>query len=243
MAQNKQAPYKHPDGSNCWTKECRRGNSFQQLPSKNEPTAAPTKKMMYAGKSAALVPRHLDEQHSAYYAATDKKHFGSRDQPGSKFLDPSLKKVEDVLMLRMEQTGTFSMNSDNRNELIARGSDPNGFNPNNRYLMVHTEGTVGIMNSSKLSGDAKVQVVRTKPGAPCSLVAEVDEQERTDFAVLVVGKHKGTGQDFLITTFPGPVTKPTSNVELDAKEGRTVTVDEVKKILGRDFWINTKIKP
>lgn len=107
--------------------------------------------------------------------------------------------------------------------------------------MVLTEGSVGITNSTDVSPDAKVQVTQTKPGSPCSLVMTVKEQSRTDYAVVVLGKHNKTGNDFVITTFPGPVTRPTSNPQLDAREGEILTVAEVKEILGNDFWINTRM--
>ena len=198
--------------------------------------------MSYAHVANQHVPRDIDEQHKAYYEATDRKHFGDKTEPGSKFLDPSLEKVEHVLMLRMEQTGTANLDGNDKSALTARGSDGNGFMEGNRYLMVLTEGTVGIKNSKTLPTDAKVQVVRTKPGAPCSLVMEVEEQPTTDYAVIVIGKHRQTGNDFVITTFPGPVTKPTSNESLDAREGQVLTVGETREILGEDFWINTKVK-
>jgi hypothetical protein len=70
---------------------------------------------------------------------------------------------------------------------------------------------------------------------------EVSEQPTTDYAVIVLGAHKQTSRDFIVTTFPGPVTKPTSNEELDTREGQVMTVGEVRQLIGPDFWINTKI--
>lgn len=242
MTAKRPAPYKHSDGSGCWTKECSRGNSDLESHLNPHRTAKPQEKWANAYVANHHVPRNLDEQHAGYYAATDKKHFGDKTEPGSKFLNPSLEKVEDVLKLRMEQVGNASMEGDDREALIARGSDPTGFGTGKRYLMVLTEGSVGIKNSNSLNEDAKVQVVRTKPGAPCSLVMEVNEQPKTDYAVIVLGEHKQTKKDFVITTFPGPVTKPTANEELDSREGQVMTVSEVKGIMGGDFWINTKMK-
>jgi hypothetical protein len=242
MTAKRMAPYKHSDGSGCWTKECSRGNSDLESHLNPHRTVKSQAKWGYAYVANYNVPRNLDEQHAAYYEATDKKHFGDKTQPGSKFLDPSLEKVEHVLMLRMEQLGAANLDGDDRAALIARGSDPNGFMDSKRYLMVLTKGTVGIKNSNTLDDDAKVEVVRTKPGAPCSLVMEVSEQPTTDYAVIVMGAHKQTGKDFVITTFPGPVTKPSANEELDAREGQMMTVGEVRKIMGEDFWINTKMQ-
>lgn len=191
--------------------------------------------------ASAYVPRDRDESHAAYYAATDAKHFGDKTEPGSKFMDPALRSVEDVAALRMVQTGKNNLKGDDREALIAAGSDPNGFSEGKRYLMVKTSGTVGIQNSAKMRPTDTVQVVRTKPGAPCSLVASVKSQPETDFAVIVVGEHKETKNDFIITTFPGPVTKPTASEAIDNLEGMTMTVADAKKILGEDFWANTKV--
>lgn len=197
---------------------------------------------IYDKKAAAsvYVPRDLDEAHSGYYAATDAKHFSDKTAPGSKFLSKHLKSVEDVAALRMVQTGKNDLSGDDREALIAAGSDPNGFGTGKRYLMVKTSGTVGIKNSSTFDPDDRLEVVRTKPGAPCSLVASVKTQPETDFAVIVVGEHKTTKNDFIITTFPGPVTKPTASDAIDNLEGRSLTVADAKRLIGEDFWVNTK---
>lgn len=242
MTAKRVSPYKHADGTGCWTKECSRGNSNLEAHLNPHRRVTTNAMMGYAYVANNAVPRDIDDQHSTYYEATDKKHFGDKTQPGSKFLNPSLEKVEHVLMLRMEQIGAANLEGDDKQALIARGSDPNGFSSGKRYLMVLTEGSVGIKNSKELDSDAEVDVVRTKPGAPCSLVMEVEKQPETDFAVIVVGEHKQTGNDFVITTFPGPVTKPTANEEIDEREGQTMTVGEVRELMGGDFWINTKLK-
>lgn len=237
------APYKHGDGSGCWTKGCSRGsNSLEQHLNAKFMSYPPTKMMSMSHIAKSAVPRNMSDQHSAYYEATDKKHFGDKNEPGSKFLAADLTKVEDVLMLRMQQTGKRDLEGDDREALIARGSDPNGFGEGKRYIMVLTEGSVGIKNSVTLPDDTKVTVTRTKPGVPCSLVMEVDSQSKTDFAVIVLGKQQVTGEDLLITTFPGPVTKPTVSEALDTLEGQTLSISQVKKIIGSDFWINTKMK-
>lgn len=198
---------------------------------------------LYEKKSKAVtyVPRDLDSSHSSYYAATDAKHFGNKSEPGSKFTDPALRSVEDVVALRMAQTDRNTLAGDDREALIAAGSDPKGFSANNRYLMVKTPGTVGIVNSRALKLSDTVEVVRTKPGVPCSIVAPVKSQPNTDFAVIVVSQHAETKKDFVITTFPGPVTKPTQSEAIDRLEGRTMTVADAKRILGDEFWVNTKV--
>lgn len=269
---NRNAPYQHKDGTNCWTKNCRTNKSFaptseqearfqeasQHVTGAVSELEATTFKYELAKekfwalvslvneKTAELakfyVPRDVDEAHGSYYEATDKKHFGDKTEPGSKFLYEQLNSVEDVVTLRMIQKQSSDLSGDDKEALIAKGSDPNGFSEGKRYLMVNTFGTVGIKNSADFPDNHMVDVVRTKPGSPCSLVTTVDDQPKTDYAVIVVGQHKQLERDFVITTFPGPVTKPTSNAELDAKEGTSMTIAEVKSILGDNFWINTKLK-
>ena len=200
-----------------------------------------------ASMAAEAVPSHLDQQHADYYADTWLKHGsasgGGGKLGGSTFTDEKLTSVNDVVRLRVSQTrrGIYALVGDEREGLISMGADPDGFGKGKRYLIVDTPGKVGILNSSKMEDTDTVQVVRTKRDAKsCSLVAVVKEQADTDYAVLVMGNHKVTKRPFVITTFPGPVTKPTNNADIDKLEGQTITVAEARKIMGSEFWVNTK---
>lgn len=202
-----------------------------------------TRSVLYVNNlAAAAVPRHIDESYASYYKATDKKHFGDPTEPGSKFLDPKLKQLEDVLKLRIHQSPTLNLDGDDKEKLIQLGADPDGFLRNNRYLLVHTKGKVGVVHSDKLNPDQKVLVKRTKPGVPCSLIVEVNSQPETDYAVIIMAKNDKTGKDFAITAFPGLVTKPVDHPNIDALEGNHITVAEAKTILGESFWLNTSLK-
>lgn len=192
--------------------------------------------------ASAAVPRDIDESYASYYKATDRKHFGDPTEPGSKFLDPKLKKLEDVLKLRILQSSTLNLDGDDREELIKLGADPNGFLKDKRYLVVRTKGKVGVIHSDELDPAQKVLVKRTKPGVPCSLTVEVNEQPETDYAVIIMAKNDKTGKDFAITAFPGLVTKPVAHPHIDALEGNHITVAEAKTILGESFWLNTSMK-
>ena len=242
MTDQRSAPYSHFDGTPCWTPECKRGNTSLVPHLNPQPlTTPPTRLMTLANIAQQYVPRNLDQSYTDYYNATDLKHFGNHTEPGSKFLDPSLQKLGHVLMLRMRQTDSHNLDGDDTAALLARGSDPTGFMDGNRYLMVLTPGTVGIKHSSGLSAGTKLQVARTKPGVPCSLVLRVKQQPTTDYAVIIISKHEMTGKDFVITAFPGPVTRPTVSEELDKMEDRTLTVSQAREILGTEFWANTRI--
>jgi hypothetical protein len=192
---------------------------------------------------ASMIPRN--EKTASYFEATETKHFGDASGHGSKFVDPTLRSLNDIVLLAWEQRGG-SLAGDDRSEFIARGAKPDAFQDGKRYLLVETPGTVGVVNSEGLSGDAKVEIVRGKPGAPCSIVLAVDTQATTDYAVVIVAQDTmgitETGGDLLITAFPGTVTRPTANAAIDALEGQTTTMAEVRRILGGDTWLNTRLR-
>lgn len=175
-----------------------------------------------------------------YYAGTDKKHFKDKNSAGSKFTDPSMETIESVLALTALQRKE-GLNGDDRDFFISQGASPSAFNPNNRYLKVKTPGTVGIKSTKKMKSSDMVQVVRTKPGAPCSFVANVKRQETTDYAVVVLTKNKDTGKQMVITTFPGMPTKSNKSDEIDALEGQWVTVAKARELNGGDFHVNTRL--
>ena len=189
--------------------------------------------------AAAAVPRTRDEATWDYYAATDTKHFGDRSEPGSKFLAEELRSIEDVVALAACQRG--DLQGDDRELFIARGAHPDAFKDDNRYLFVETPGTVGVINSADLNDSLLLNVVRTKPGAPCSLVAAVEQQPETDYAVIVIVTDQKTGEDLVITTFPGVVTPSIENETIESLEGGAVTVALARYLLGGDFWANTRL--
>jgi hypothetical protein len=187
---------------------------------------------------ARAVPRELDEATSDYYAATDRKHFGDRTEPGSKFLDPALSELEDIVRLAIAQRG--SLDGDDRVKFYF-DSDPDAFRDGNRYLKVATPGTVGVIHSTELSDASLLSVVRTKPGAPVSLVASVTEQPTTDYAVLIIEDVIDTGEARVVTAFPGTVTAPLESLTLEELEGGAITVAAARDILRGEFWANTRL--
>ncbi len=188
---------------------------------------------------AEVVDRISDPDMAEYYAATDKKHFSDKDAPGSKFLDPKLKTIEDVLVKASLDRGKLS--GDDRDGFIALGANPAWLNPNNRYLMVKTPGTVGVKNTKTMKSTDYVRVERTKPGVPCSFVAYVEEQPKTDYGVIVMSHNKETGKEMVVTTFPGMPTKAPKSDEIDSHEGQWVTVAEARKLAGGDFFAQTAL--
>lgn len=185
-----------------------------------------------------LVDR-VDPQWGAYYAATDLKHFGNRNQPGSKFVDPKLKRVEDILILAYNQRG--NLQGTDEQKFINLGASPEAFNEGYRYLYVETPGTLGIVHTSTLPDNELVQIIRTKPGAPCSVVATVASQTTVNYGVVILTEDEHTGLPRLITTFPGMVTKTSRVEELEKYENQTVPLSIIRPLYGEDFWVNTRI--
>jgi hypothetical protein len=176
-----------------------------------------------------------------YYAANDRKHFGDPTSPGSQFTE--VQDTESLVALTHRQRG--NLDGDDREELMARGGDPNGFMAGKRYLMVETPGVLGIKAGHETADDTPITITRTKPGAPCSMVAGVTEKSPVDYGVVVMGEHNVTGQPFVISTFPGRVTRPTADERVDALEGQTVHAGHLRDMLGAEEFnamtLNTRM--
>lgn len=252
----KYAPYSHSDGTNCWTEHCSRRNSSQE--GLRKMINAEFESIKISSTSANLkakitprmlelaedfIPRELDNYHARYYAQTDAKHFSDLSSPGSKFTDAGVNNLNDLLALKIAQDGLKSITgiSDDREELIRAGGDAEGFQEGSQYFMVKVSGTVGVIKSSELANDDLVTIERTKDGVPCSVVTQVLTKPVTDYGVIIMSNHTVTGNLFVVTAFPGAVTKVVKNDQIDALEGQQVTVKDVKAILGENFWCNTKL--
>lgn len=180
-----------------------------------------------------------------YYSGTERKHFSDPEKPGSKFIDPNMRTLNDVVALAYVQRG--SLEGDDRGKLLMLGAEPDAFKDDFRYLIVYTQGTLGFVKSSVLSDDTLLRVERTKPGAPCSYVLNVREQPKVNFGVIILSDDTDTGKTRLITAFPGQPTyvslKDTKTGEsfTDSLEGQVLTVKEVRELTGRDVSVNTRL--
>lgn len=190
---------------------------------------------------ATIIPRE-DPARAKYFGECDLKHCDP-NEPGSTFTDPRAKTINFVVEEAIRQRG--NTHGDDRQKFIdMHGADANAFKDGNRYLMVNTPGTVGIKNTKGLPDDTMVTVTRTKTGAPCSIVLKVKEQDTTDYAVIVITKDfldPERKKDLVITTFPGLPTAPTANDELDKLEGQDISLAQLRKITGKETWLNTKL--
>lgn len=221
------------NGKYCYTVNCKKHSNN---------TVATTQQVTqkFYQEVTGLVDRN-DPEWSAYYEGTEKKHLLDPEKPGSKFTDPNLKTLEDVLALTLIQRK--NLDGDDRQFFIDEGTDVNAFMPGFRYLKVSTPGKLGIVHSSTLDESAVISVERTKPGAPCNFVINVSEQPTVDYGVVIL---EGSGNDSkLITMFPGAptyVSLSSSNKErVNSWEGTSLTVSELRKRMGRDVVINTRL--
>lgn len=194
-------------------------------------------------KLVGSIVNRSDVEWAEYYEATDKKHFSDMDASGSKFTDPNMHKVEDVLELAIKQRG--SLNGDDRDKFITQGSSPDAFRDGNRYIMIKTPGRLGVQSLKEMKDDDILEVTRTKPGVPCNIVKPITADEgnnlTTDTAVAVISNDRETNKPILITTFPGIVTKNIDNPELDKLEGQKITVARARELLGDNAFANTRI--
>lgn len=188
--------------------------------------------------AAALVPRRGSMR--AYFAATDAKHFGPGGTPGSTFTDSSLRRLNDVLALAYRQRGT--LHGDDRDRLIELGTPQEAFASGIRYLLVHTPGTVGIQRSDGLPDDTAVRVVRSKPGASCSLVLDVTEQTTTGVGTIIIGRHADDEtREVAYTAHPGLPVPPDFADRMGDYEGLSVPLSQVRAVYGSDVWLNTRL--
>lgn len=195
-----------------------------------------------AEKLIQEIRKILPEEQQSYFQSIDKKYFNAETSVGSRFLDA--KNLAELLQFAFEQRG--SLDGDDREALVQVGVNPETLMKECRYLKVDTKGEVGIVKVSDLSPDTKVKVIRTKPGTPCSLVAEQENLPRTDFGTVIIGLNEKTNEDdpepstkeMIWTAHPGAPIRPA--YEDIWPEGSEITAQEVVNRLGNDVYLNVK---
>lgn len=226
------------NGQYCYTTNCKRHSQIREQ-IKKLPAGSENLVDRYSSAVSLIDRNHSDLKD--YYKGTEKKHFSDPFLPGSKFTDPKIKTLEDILVLASIQRG--SLEGDDREKFIKLGAVPEAFQPDSRYLLVETPGKLGIVDSSVFSDDVVVKVERTKPLAPCSFVAEVKEQPKVDFGIIVVSDY--LGKERFITAFPGlptVISKSKESAErVNSIEGKTFTISQAREMLGRDFTVHTRV--
>lgn len=190
----------------------------------------------YDQRVLALVPR---ESNGQYYAQNDAKHFGRGGTAGSRFTGDGIDATEDVLVLAYQQRGTLE--GDDRDVFITNdGASPDAFFEGCRYLKVHTPGLSGVLSSQFLDDGDLIHVRRDKVGAPCSLSADAKPgANEVNSGCIIIGPSPDGGER-VYSAFPGPVTVPGSG-EMDAYEGQSLPVWQVREIFGQDVHVLLKV--
>lgn len=184
------------------------------------------------------IPR--ESKYQQYYADTDAKHFHDKNKPGSKFTDPSVNNLNDVVALTAYQRG--SLEGDDRESLISMGAEPEAFEEDFRYLMVRTSGKLGAQDISTFPAGTVFRVERTKAGASCSVVADVHEQESSDFGVIIMGRTDVAENDVVITAHPGLPVSRSGEGTFDPYENQHLTAAQIRDIAGMEkININTRL--
>lgn len=175
-----------------------------------------------------------------YHAETDARHFVDGSgvvASGSRFTNPALRRIEDVLDVVLRERGTLE--GDDREKFFEHGADKSWFLPNVRYLYVNEGGTVDAVHSFGMAPNMMVEVKRLKSGSSCTLVRYSNTRHVSDFGVVIIETDPATGEEFVATTHPGVPRSPNSSPALEALEAQHLSIAQVREILGRDFWIET----
>lgn len=189
---------------------------------------------------------YMPEAFAGYFASTEKKHFDPKSS-GSTFTE--CRSLNEVMSLAHKQRGTLS--GDDREQLIARGADPNSFAHDKRYLMVETKGNLGVVSSAdfKKASDQNIMLTVTQKAEGVKPVCSMESssQPTTKVATIVLvdnPTNPGTEKSptLLITAFPGTSGQSGSNDDLLPYVGKQITLGEARKIYGREFSINTIMK-
>jgi hypothetical protein len=192
----------------------------------------------YGSDVEAVLPKEAD----GYFQDMERKHFDPQRAVGSLFTEAQ--NLRGLLEQAASQRGGLS--GDDRQKFIDMGVKPEALLGVCRYLKVETPGEVGIVSVKDLSPDTQVKVIRTKQGAPCSLVVEGKNLPKTDFGTIIIGPNEKSKPEDLEpsttemvwTVHPGlPVRPATEDIW---PEGSIITVKDVIEKLGNEVFLNIK---
>jgi hypothetical protein len=172
----------------------------------------------------------LPEAHKVYYESTNQMHCGP-GEGGSKFTDPRVKNIFDVVALKAELASMVEGRTDDRDALRAAGAPESAFLPAVKgpeappglpealYFKVEgVEGRLGIIQLKDLPPGTRV-IVRREKGhgkkaengyTPVSFTAihgTIEDMPKTDFATVIVGRAPGE-KDEVWTVHPGAPVRP-----------------------------------
>jgi len=179
----------------------------------------------------------LPDAYRPYYEKTNAMHCGA-GEGGSKFVDPRVRSIFDVVGMAPELAQRVRERKDDRERLLAAGAAESAFLPAIKgpeapsglpealyFLVDHVEGRLGVVPVSEVSDETPVMVRREKGHgrvgeegyAPVSLTVmrgrSMEDMPHTQIATIVVGRDydaqgNRVSDDVVWTVFPGLPSRP-----------------------------------
>lgn len=213
--------------------------------------------------------KDVEKKHFAPREAVATKR-GEREflqTPGSQFSPNEASSLKE-LVKKTSASRPEGLKGDDREELIAMGADPQAFSPHSTYLKTPVGGHLGSITSDGLPDSTPLSFYEKSPGSNMvSLTVERDEKPKVDYGVLVMGdqskispNNPGKGDPIVMTAHPGLPSRPNperaklsrdEKAQYDAREHEEykrleseglLTVGAIRKLKGRDFNLNVKLK-
>lgn len=237
-----------PDGTYCYSGvECRKHGKYNQtvyVKTHNKSEFLEVhKKYVYQLVDYKKRPQYVD--------SINNKHFKPGGH-GSKFTDPNIKNVNELLLLAAIQRG--DLNGDDRGKLIKLGASTESFLPVEtgvRYLKVDVEG-IEALADTKFMEEGERLTIRAKGKndgrlPSLSFVAENKEVIPVNYGTIIIGSKETIygdpipGTETLWTAFPGVATLGVTSEEIREKgwdDGTVITVQQFRETFGRDIKVN-----
>jgi hypothetical protein len=174
----------------------------------------------------------MPESNLSYYETTNVMHCGP-GEGGSKFDDPRVKNIIDVVEMREDLKDKVAARKDDRDRLRELGASEQSFLPATKgadapeglpealyYIVEGVEGRLGVTQLKDLQPETRVLVRREKGKsdpkektyAPVSFTVingSKEDMPKTDFATIIVGRNGGAeGKDEVWTVHPGAPVRP-----------------------------------
>ncbi|MEM5861258.1 MAG: hypothetical protein QXJ20_02595 [Candidatus Aenigmatarchaeota archaeon] len=215
-------------------------------------------KKIHKERAAAQTAKLLPYEHLDYFKKINSQHFGEQKEAvGSFFV--KVPDLESLLTLAYTQRGTLK--GDDRGKIkklmkkagLSQEEIEKAFLPECRYLLVKTEGRIGMIRVDQLDPNTEIKIKRLKEGVPASLIVEVESSKDfpfVNYGVIIIGPNEKekpedpepSTKEMVWTAHPGFPIKPAKG-DIKEWEGRdSVSVKEVIEKLGKNVYIKLEVK-
>lgn len=144
--------------------------------------------------------------YETYYEATNRKHFGDPNKPGSQFVE--VKDLHDLVTKTLQYRGTLT--GDDRGLLIQEGADPEAFSPGYFYLKTPIGGFLGSATSELFLPTQPVTVTEKIPGSNILTIVVEAPKPQVTYGTLILApqstmspKNPGKNKLVVVTAHPG----------------------------------------